>query len=53
MEILISVICTGFVIGLIIFAGWTAGKSGIGSLMGEAFLLAAGGSRNNGHSRGE
>jgi hypothetical protein len=53
MEILLSVICIGFAMGLIIFAGWAVGKSGIGSLMGEAFFLAAGGSRNNGNSRGE
>ena len=53
MEILLSVICSGFMIGLIIFAGWMVVKSGIGSLVSESFLLVAGGSRNNGNSRGE
>ena len=53
MEILLFIFCGGFVVGLIVFAGWMAGKSRAGSLIGESFLLATGGLRSPRNSRGD
>jgi len=45
MMILFILICVGFVVGLLLLAGRTFSQSAAASLIGESYLLAAGGVR--------
>lgn len=51
MTILFILFCVGFVVGLLILAGRTFSQSAAASLIGESYLLAAGGSSRKRHGR--